>query len=460
MRYAVASSIGGSGRTTLVLNLGLALSERGFNVLMIDVDPQGCLGHLLGRKDDEWAGLADLLMGRVTQEQAVKRSNVPLLSLMPRGRLDPADVGEFERSVRNPDVLKAALRNLERKFDVLLLDIPPGIGLVPRGALSVVDEVIITARTEPMAARSLGRLFTVLDLVRRRENPKLAVTGVLPTFYDERSAISQSLVTAMQQADVPLFDACVPGSDLFIRASERGQPVRRFVGVNSPELRAVEVVADVIAARLKGEDPPPAAFRSLAPQPPGRYLRFSGHRFRKQEPIQVDAKEIDTAFRLELDQLAANTPFGIQEWHDFLDTCICSCGAETAFVTDSEGLLVASRGRLHSGEMEGLGARLSIAFQQADRMEIAAGDSRSVMIEFDHLWLSGIGFHSENQPSFTIGILGKDPVPATKRDEIRDTLRTLIVGLTDSGNTGTDETWVTEEEYEDAEEVEEVEEAY
>jgi len=454
MRYAVASSIGGSGRTTLILNLGLALSDRGFKVLMIDVDPQGCLGHLLGRKDDEWAGLADLLMGRVTQEQAVKRSNVPLLSLKPRGRLDPADVGEFERSVRNPKVLKAALRNLELNFDVLLLDIPPGIGLVPRGALSVVDEVIVTARTEPMAARSLGRLFTVLDLVRKHENPNLAVTGVLPTFYDERNSISQSLLTAMQSAGVPLFDACVPQSELFIRASERGQPLRRFVGVRSVELRAMETVADVIAARVKGEEPPASAFQSLAPQPPGRYLRFSGHRFRQKEPIAVDADRIDSAFRLELSQLASNAPFGIREWHDFLDTCICSCGAETAFVTDSEGLVVASRGRLHSGEMEGIGTRLSIAFQQADRMEIAAGDSRSVMIEFDHLWLSGVGFRSENQPSFTIGILGKDAVPASMRNEIRETLESLIVGLTDAGDTGTDEAWMTEEEYEDVEEFE------
>ena len=58
MRYAVASSIDGSGRTTLTLNLGLALCDRGISVLMIDVDPQGCLGHLLARRDDEWAGLA------------------------------------------------------------------------------------------------------------------------------------------------------------------------------------------------------------------------------------------------------------------------------------------------------------------------------------------------------------------------------------------------------------------
>jgi chromosome partitioning protein len=423
---------------------------------MIDVDPQGCLGHLLGRKDDEWAGLADLLMGRVTQEQAIKRSNIPLLSLMPRGRLDPADVGEFERSVRNPKVLKAALRNLERRYDVILLDIPPGIGLVPRGALSVVDEVIVTARTEPMAARSLGRLFTVLDLVRKHENGALAVTGVLPTFYDERNAISQSLLTAMQKAGVPLFDASIPQSELFIRASERGQPLRRFVGIRSAELKPVEVVADVIAARVKGEDPPESAFQSLAPQPPGRYLRFSGHRFREREPIRVDAEEIDQAFRVELNQLAANAPFGIEEWHDFLDTCICSCGAETAFVTDSEGLIVASRGRLHAAEMEGIGTRLSIAFQQADRMEIAAGDSQSVLIEFDHLWLSGVGFRADDRPSFTIGILGKDPIPAAMRNEIRETMRSLTVGFTDAGDTATDETWVTEDEYAEAEEIEEV----
>jgi septum formation inhibitor-activating ATPase MinD len=391
----------------------------------------------------------------VTQEQAVKKSNLPLLSLMPRGRLDPADVGEFERSVRNPKVLKSALRNLDRRFDVVLLDIPPGIGLVPRGALSIADEVIITVRTEPMATRSLGRLFTVLDLVRKRENPTLGVTGVLPTFFDERSQISQALLDTMRKSGVPLFDACVPESELFVKASDRGQPVRRFVGADSAELRPIERVADVIAARLNGGDEPVEAYQSLAPKPPGRYLRFSGTRFREKAKTTVNEEQVDNAFRLELNQLAANAPFGIEEWHDFLDTCICSCGAETAFVADSEGLLVASRGRLSQGNIEGLGARLSIAFQQADRMEIAAGDAQSVMVEFDHLWLSGIGFQSDRQPIFTIGILGKEPVPTPMRNEIRETLQSLMVGITGMGDTASEDGYAIDDEYEEAWEIEE-----
>jgi chromosome partitioning protein len=416
MRYAVASSIGGSGRTTLVLNLGLTLSRRGYRVLMIDADPQGSLGHLLGRRD-EWVGLADVLSGRLDASRAVKRSNVSGLGLLPRGRLAPANVGTFERAVSAPGNLKPILAGLEAEYDVLLVDMPPGLGQVPRGVLALMNEVIVTARVEPMAARSLARLFTVLDLVRKSENPGLNVTGVLPTFVNERNSLSRNVLEEMRAAHFPLFDAGVPESELFVRASERGQPLQRFVGVASPELAPVEVVADAIEHRLQGAEP--AEWDVPLPVPsarPGGTARANAYEF-----------------RLELNRLVSKTPFGIEQWYDFLDTLMASVGADAAFVTDAEGLVVASRGEFFGGEAEGIGTRLSIAFAQADRMEVESGCSKSVMIEFEERWLSGIGLPAADGSGFTIGVLGADPVPGRMRNEIRETMKSLVAGFSEVG---------------------------
>jgi len=428
MRIAVASSIGGSGRTSLVLNLALALTDRGHSVLMIDVDPQGCLGLILARKDDEWAGLADLLMGRVTVRKAVKRSNLPLLSLLPRGGLDPADVPEFGQAVRHPGVLEAALRNLDRHFDVILMDLPAGIGAVPRGGLAVAHEVFLTVRAEPLASRSLGRVLRLIDEVRTGENSSLALAGVVPTFFNETSRTNRKVVNQMIMAGIPVMNESIPFSDLFIRASEIGQPVRRLASLTSPELKPIERIADQVSRRVRGEDEPIRHARPVSPAK-GRFHQFTSKRFEKAPPLQVPEEDLEAGKFLNLDALASRETFGSEEWAVFLDACIEATGQETAFAVDSQGLTLASRGKLGPGEIESIGTRLSIAFEQAGEMEIAAGEVTSLLAEFEHLWLTGLRCVSSNGMLFTIGILGEEPVRRSMRKEIRGSLRMLLNNL-------------------------------
>jgi len=424
IRIAVASPIGGSGRTTLVLNLGLALCDRGLRVLMIDVDPQGGLGLLLARKDDEWYGLADFLMGRVTLEKAVKRSNAPLLSLLPRGRLDPGDVCEFEQSIRQPKVLQAGLRNLDRHFDVLLMDLPSGTGQIPRGALAVADEVLLTIRSDALAIRALNRMLQLVDLVREEENRDLRLTGILTTFVNERSTLAESVIRDMKRKGAPVLDGSIPDSDLFLRAAEIGQPVKRLAGNESVELRATNMLADLYATMVR--DGETAGADGAAYSTEGRYQRFDSQRFREKLPILEHRDAPGGGPVLELEGLGTAPSFGAREWNGFLDACMKASGAETSFVMDGQGLTITSRGRLGHGQVSGLGTRLTIAFEQARRMEIAGGHVESVLVEFVHLWLTGLAFDSLGETRFTIGMLGREPVTPSMRKEIRGSLKALL----------------------------------
>lgn len=438
MRIATVSANGGSGRTTLILDLAVALSRRGIRTLMVDLDPQGSLGFLLGRRDDEWRGLADFLMGRVTLDQAVKRSTLPLLSLLPRGRLDPADAGDFERAVGQPNILRAGLRNLERSFDVLLLDGPPGTGMIPTGALAVADEALVTIRADTLAVRSATRALRMVELVRRYGNPRLRLTGVLPTFVGESRGFEQSLIEELRREGVPVLDFAVPESDLFRRASDLGQPVARLAPPRSAELAPIAALADLYAERLERGDEDPGPFSW--PASSLRYEKFSARRFRRKPEIPENGRESGPV--LDLERLEFEGAFGSKEWEGFLDACLRASAGETAFATDGQGLVLASRGNLSSHVVSSVGTRLAGTLDQARRMEIGGGEVRCGLTQFEHLWLTGVAVRTEDGEAFTVGVLAPEPIPPRVRDDIGRSLRELLaratVGVLESAD---DELW-------------------
>src|SRR5262245_12161047 len=140
-RLAIASQKGGVGKTTVALNLAVALAEKGRRALLVDLDPQGGVGLSLAKGDTELAGLAELVMKRADPSQAVMRTQLSGLRLLPRGRLDPTDVATFEHEVGDPAQLEAALSRVDGGAEVVILDTPSGLGRVTSAALAVADFV-------------------------------------------------------------------------------------------------------------------------------------------------------------------------------------------------------------------------------------------------------------------------------------------------------------------------------
>jgi chromosome partitioning protein len=249
-RIAVVSQKGGVGKTTVSLNLALALAERRRRTLLVDLDPQGGLGHSLGKGDDALSGLTDLLVGRVSPAQAVLRTKLEGLALLPRGRISPVDVGELEDALRAPGVLASALAKTEAGFDVVLLDTPSGLGRITRAALAAADFALLPVQGEPLAIRSIGQTLEVLEHVRGTENPRLELLGILPTMVQKTADASLATLVELWNGFGAVLETAIPRAEIFTTASHTGLPVGYLGGPISPEVRRFELLATEVDQAL------------------------------------------------------------------------------------------------------------------------------------------------------------------------------------------------------------------
>ncbi|MBN1656652.1 MAG: AAA family ATPase [Deltaproteobacteria bacterium] len=249
-KIAIISTKGGTGKTTSALNLAVVFAERGRSVLLVDLDPQGAIGHSLAKGDTEWVGLADYLMGRAPLETAIIATKLSTLSILPRGKLDPVDIVQYEMALQSVDSIAKIIEAVDADFDCIFFDTPSGLGLVTRTALKIADFVILPLQAEPLALRSIGQTLRVIDHVKTNENESLELLGILATMVQLGEEASFNVMSTVWSGFATVFETVIPRAQVFSAASEAGLPIAFLGGRIPPEARRFEALATEIEDRI------------------------------------------------------------------------------------------------------------------------------------------------------------------------------------------------------------------
>jgi chromosome partitioning protein len=250
-RLVIASQKGGVGKTTVALNLAVALAERGRRTLLVDLDPQGAIGLSLAKGDTELTGLAEVLSGVLAPSAGVLETRLAGLSLLPRGRLDATDVDSFEQEVAAHGAFERALSACEAGFDLVLIDTPSGLGRVTTTALGAAHYVLLAFQTESLSMRSIGQALQVIEHVQAARNPQLRLVGVLPTLVEKERPSTQAVLAEIWNSFPDALETVVPRTETFSHASSLGIPVAFLAGhVGGPEARRFDLLADEIETRM------------------------------------------------------------------------------------------------------------------------------------------------------------------------------------------------------------------
>ncbi len=197
---AVANQKGGVGKTTTNVNLSACLAVAGKRVLTIDIDPQGNTSSGLGiDKNNVSISIYDVLINEANIEQAIISTKVENLDIIPSNiQLAGAEI-EMVSMISREQVLKRALENIRDRYDYILIDCPPSLGLITINALTAADKVLVPIQCEYYALEGLSQLINTIKLVTKHLNNKLEVEGVVLTMFDARTNLSIQVVDEVKK---------------------------------------------------------------------------------------------------------------------------------------------------------------------------------------------------------------------------------------------------------------------
>jgi chromosome partitioning protein len=181
---AFANQKGGVAKTTTTLNLGVAFAEQGLRVLLIDLDPQGNLTMSQGLNPDAIEkSMFDVLVHRLPIEQVIERREVDIAV----ASIDLAGAElALSSQIGRERALEKTLAPVKDRYDYILIDTPPSLGLLTINAFVAAGGVIVPVQTEYLSLRGLVQLENTLQMVRENLNPTVEIIGILPTMYDKR----------------------------------------------------------------------------------------------------------------------------------------------------------------------------------------------------------------------------------------------------------------------------------
>lgn len=225
---AIANQKGGVGKTTTTINLGACLAVAEKRTLLIDFDPQGNASVGLGLDKETFADLNiyHALIGECSIEESLRPTELPNLHISPSdNNLAGAEI-ELVGALARENKLKMALAPLMDKFDYILIDCPPSMGLLTVNALNVADTYLIPMQTEYFSMEGLTQLLANVRLIKGSLNPKIELEGVLLTMYDARSNLHKQVADEIRRHfGTKVFQSVIPRNVKISESPSFGKPI-------------------------------------------------------------------------------------------------------------------------------------------------------------------------------------------------------------------------------------------
>lgn len=226
---SIANQKGGVGKTTTTVNLSTILARKGKKVLLIDADPQGNATSGLGVEKEVELSTYDVLINETTIKDAIQETSIKNLKVCPSNiNLAGAEV-ELVSMMSREQRLKEKLDEVKNKFDYILIDCPPSLGLITLNSFTASDSVLIPVQCEYFALEGLGQLLNTINLVKKHLNKEIQIEGALLTMYDIRTNLSNQVVKEVKKYfDDKVYKTVIPRNVRLSEAPSYGMPITEY----------------------------------------------------------------------------------------------------------------------------------------------------------------------------------------------------------------------------------------
>ncbi len=244
----VCNQKGGTGKTTTSVNLSAALADIGKKVVLVDMDPQGNATSGVGVNKNEIQNSAyEVLLNKIQAEHALLKTSINNLDLIPCNiHLTGAEielVGVLSRETR----LKKALADIKNKYDYIIIDSPPSLGLLTLNALVAADSIIVPIQCEFYALEGVSQLLNTITLVRDGLNPSLQIEGVLLTMADFRTNLTMEVINEIRNYfKEKVYQSIIPRNIRLSEAPSHGKPINLYDGASIGSKKYAELAQEVI----------------------------------------------------------------------------------------------------------------------------------------------------------------------------------------------------------------------